>query len=189
MKIVLINAAAPDYSRKKRYSPSAFAEASVAFAATELEEGTISEAKLDGYHIWHASSLHARQTADMLIGTNTAISADETSLLDEIPLAPYTDKNQELPLWKYELMGYLGWRQNSRTQPEGRVESLQRGEELLLTLLRHIRQRSCNIFAILQPPPSDRAASAIPTRQITCRNKAVCSLRTHHCPVYRFAHH
>ena len=72
MKIVLINAAAPDYSRKKRYSPSAFAEASVAFAATELEEGTISEAKLDGYHIWHASSLHARQTADMLIGTNTA---------------------------------------------------------------------------------------------------------------------
>ena len=72
MKIVLINAAAPDYSRKKRYSPSAFAEASVAFAATELKEGTISEAKLDGYHIWHASSLHARQTADMLIGTNTA---------------------------------------------------------------------------------------------------------------------
>jgi hypothetical protein len=56
MKIVLINAAAPDYSRKKRYSPSAFAEASVAFAATELKEGTISEAKLDGYHIWHASS-------------------------------------------------------------------------------------------------------------------------------------
>ena len=38
MKIVLINAAAPDYSRKKRYSPSAFAEASVAFAATELKK-------------------------------------------------------------------------------------------------------------------------------------------------------
>lgn len=131
MKIVLINAAAPDYSRKKRYSPSTFAEESVAFAATELEEGAISEAKLDGYHIWHASSLHARQTAQMLIGTSTAISADKTSLLDEIPLAPYTDKNQELPLWKYELMGYLGWRHNSRTQPEGRVASLQRGEELL----------------------------------------------------------
>ena len=102
MKIVLINAAAPDYSWKKRYSPSAFTRECAAYAATRLKEGAVSQAKLTGYHLWHASSLHARQTAEMMIGTNTEISVEETALLDEIPLVPFTEKDRELPLWKYE---------------------------------------------------------------------------------------
>ena len=70
----------------------------------------------------------------MMIGTNTEISVEETALLDEIPLVPFTEKDRELPLWKYELSGYLGWRQNSPMQPEGRAESVRRGEELLCLL-------------------------------------------------------
>ena len=134
MKIVLINAAAPDYSWKKRYSPSAFARECAAYAATRLKEGAVSQAKLADYHLWYASSLHARQTVEMMIGTNTEISAEETALLDEIPLVPFTEKDRELPLWKYELSGYLGWRLNSPLQLEGRAESVRRGEELLSLL-------------------------------------------------------
>ena len=134
MKIVLINAAAPDYSWKKRYSPSAVARECAAYAATRLKEGAVSQAKLTGYRLWHAASLHARQTAEMMIGTNTEIPIEETALLDEIPLAPFTEKDREFPLWKYEWSGYLGWRQNSPMQPEGRAESVRRGEELLSLL-------------------------------------------------------
>ena len=134
MKIVLINAAAPDYSWKKRYTPSAYAREIAAYAAARLKEGAVSQAKLTGYRLWHATSLHARQTAEMMIGTNTEIPIEETALLDEIPLAPFTEKDREFPLWKYEWSGYLGWRQNSPMQPEGRAESVRRGEELLSLL-------------------------------------------------------
>ena len=65
---------------------------------------------------------------------NTEIPIEGTALLDEIPLAPFTEKDCELPLWKYEWAGYLGWRQNSPIQPEGRAESIRRGEELLSLL-------------------------------------------------------
>ena len=134
MKIVLINAAAPDYSWKKRYSPSAFVNDCAAYAATRLKEGAVSQAKLTGYRLWHASSLHARQTAEMMVGANTELPIEETALLDEIPLAPFTKKERELPLWKYEWAGYLGWRHNSPIQPEGCAESVRRGEELLSLL-------------------------------------------------------
>ncbi len=134
MKIVLINAAAPDYSWKKHYTPSAFIKECAAYAATGLQEGAVSRKKLEGYRLWHATSLHARQTAEMMIGTNTEIPVEETALLDEIPLAPFSEKERDLPLWKYEWMGYLEWRKNSPTQPEGRAESVRRGEELLRLL-------------------------------------------------------
>ncbi len=134
MKIVLINAAAPEYTWKKHYSPSAYARETAAYAGTGLKEGAVPQTKLQGYRLWHASSLHARQTAEMMVGTNAEIPVEETALLDEIPLAPFSEKNQEMPLWKYELMGYLGWRQNSPAQPEGRAESIRLGEELLRLL-------------------------------------------------------
>ena len=61
------------HSWKKRYTPSAFAREIAAYAAARLKEGAVSQAKLIGYRLWHAASLHARQTAEMMIGTNTEI--------------------------------------------------------------------------------------------------------------------
>ncbi len=131
MKIVLINAASPDYPWKKSYTPAAFAAANAEFETCPLKEGSVSQGKLTGYRVYHASSLHARETAKMLVGDQTGIPCEETDLLNELPLPPLPDKDREYPLSRYRLQEYFSHKMNDPAGPGSSAESLKNMEEFL----------------------------------------------------------
>lgn len=130
MKIVLLNAAAPDYVWKKSYSPEEFLKAVREWEQTPVSPASVISGKADGYHIYRASSFHAAQTAEMWLGPEAADSCETTDLLNEIPVLPYTDEQREIPLWQYKLLGQRQWKNGDARQTESYRESAARGQEL-----------------------------------------------------------
>ena len=130
MKIVLINAAAPDFHWRKKYLPVDFKTAIREWEQTPVAPISAVAGKADGYHIYKASSLHARQTAEMWLGEEKAKLCEITDLLDEIPLCPFTDEEREIPVWQYKMQGYRQWKKGDHRQPESYREAVKRGQEL-----------------------------------------------------------
>ena len=130
MKIVLLNAAAPDYKWKRKYAPKDFAEAVREWEQTPVLPASVIAGKADGYHFYRADSLHARQTAELWLGEAEAGSCETTDLLNEIPLLPYTDTEREIAVWQYKLQGWRQWKKDDIRQPETYRESLARGQEI-----------------------------------------------------------
>ena len=68
MKIVLINAAAPDFNWQKSYRPADFEQALREWEQAPVALSSAISGKADGYHIYQADSLHAAQTARLWLG-------------------------------------------------------------------------------------------------------------------------
>ena len=130
MKIVLLNAAAPDYAWNKSYTPEDFLKAVREWEQMPVSPASVISGKPDGYHIYWASSFHAAQTAELWLGPEAAGSCETTDLLNEIPLFPYTEEQRDIPLWQYKLQGHRQWKNGDARQPESYRESVTRGQEL-----------------------------------------------------------
>jgi len=72
-------------------------------------------------------------TRDFLFG---AVDSESSALLDEVPLAPFTDAEREFDPTFLDVMARIQWLANNPRQPETREQSLARARMFVDTFLR-----------------------------------------------------
>ncbi|WP_276951651.1 histidine phosphatase family protein [Acetatifactor muris] len=90
--------------------------------------------------IFISSLRRSRETADQLSGEKEYIS---TKLLDEVPLSAGITSHKRLPLLFWNVCGRLQWLFNSRSQKEGRTETVYRAGQFVEMIIK--RDKDCMI--------------------------------------------
>lgn len=81
------------------------------------------------YNYYMTSTLkRAQQTLRYLIGETPF---EITSLLDEVPLAPFITTQFRLSIYLWLIMGRIQWFLNIRRQPETRIDTIARSKALI----------------------------------------------------------
>lgn len=126
MKIMLIAAGEPDFAWEDAYTSEGFAAACRAAAESPVRAVSHKPLQAAGREILCGTELYVRQTAATLFPETEIVPE---GLLDEVPLGPYKDRSQKLPLKRWRRMALLQARgKNGR---EHRRQARERAERMI----------------------------------------------------------
>jgi broad specificity phosphatase PhoE len=114
------------YTWKGRYTPEAFRAALRGYDEADVID---QHEEVAGYQKVIISSL--KRTLQTLQFIRPGDDYQRTSLLDEVPMGPFTDKEKSYSLHLLNVLGRLQWLFNSGRQPENREESTQRARTFI----------------------------------------------------------
>ena len=128
MKVVIIRHAEVDFSWSKRCTSNRFDSECSAYDNSAINE-TVYRQLLPGYKRIYISELSRSQdTAELLFPDETYIRSE---LINEVPLRSSFDTKREMPLWFWNSSGRLQWFFNSKRQPEGRKQTIERARRFV----------------------------------------------------------
>jgi broad specificity phosphatase PhoE len=134
MVVTLLRHYKVDYTWKRRYTPDAFRT-----ALKEYDDANVIDQhkELAGFQKVIISNL--KRTLQTLKFIGKGDNYQQTSLLDEVPMAPFTDKDRHFSLILLNVVGRMQWVFNSGRQPEKREKSTQRARTFIDEYLKENR--------------------------------------------------
>ncbi len=133
MKIVIIRHAEVDFTWSKRCSSDAFDSECSAYDSSPIKETVYKQLVAEYKRIYISESYRSRDTAELLFPDEAYIRSE---LINEVPLGSSFDSNREMPLWFWNASGRLQWFFNSKRQPEGRKQTIERARRFVEMICR-----------------------------------------------------
>ncbi|MDQ7816303.1 MAG: histidine phosphatase family protein [Melioribacteraceae bacterium] len=123
--------------RKKIYSASDFSNAMEKYESSPVIRKDI-KLNSDEWDVCYSSTIpRAVETAKSIYNKEIIF----TNHIIEVPVAPFTNRNIKLPSFIWHLGGRIAWHKNHRSQPEKRIETLERIRRFIEELKQHNYER------------------------------------------------
>jgi broad specificity phosphatase PhoE len=126
MVVILLRHYKVDFTWKGSYTPEGFRAALQGYDDADVID---QHEEVTGYQKVIISNL--KRTMQTMKFIRKGDDYQRTSLLDEVPMGPFTDNNRTYSIHLLNALGRLQWLFNSRKQPEKRKDSFRRASTFI----------------------------------------------------------
>lgn len=127
MNIYLMRHFKVDFEWEKKYSSNGFRSACEKYDNANIIKQTVEFNHAD-IQIYVSELIRSNLTYNSM---DIDVKANTTSLINEVPLAPFTTTKFKLPTPLWMVLGRIQWFFNSKKQPETRHDTLRKIETLI----------------------------------------------------------
>jgi broad specificity phosphatase PhoE len=134
LKVVIIRHSKVDFVWSKRCTSKEFDSECDVYDSSPIKE-TVNIQLLSGYKRIYISELsRSRETAERLYPNG---EYTKSGFINEVPLRSSFDTKICVPLWLWNISGRLQWFINSKRQPEGRKQTIERARRSVEMICRN----------------------------------------------------
>ena len=128
MKTIILRHAEVDFIWSKRCSSKDFDSECGVYDSSPIKETVYRQSCQEYKKIYISELSRSRDTAERLFPNGEYIKSE---LINEVPLRSSFDTKKEVSLWFWNVSGRLQWFINSKRQPEGRKQTIERARRYI----------------------------------------------------------